>query len=322
MIKIASLYNKELAIKTHSVLYFEQILLYLRILCTREVIVAEENAVSRGYLQEEFRLFHNRDTLGAVTELHYHDFYKIMMLIEGRGSYTIQGRRYELRPGDVVLVGRGFAHKTEFLPGYVYERLIFFISQELLDRSSTPKTDLTVLFSGREGHVLRPSPSAASGLFALARSCERELHSEEFGSDLAAREDLMQILLTIGRTLYREALPPAPKDNKILQILRYVDEHLTEDISVDELSERFFISKYHMMRRFKAEAGSSIHQYQTDKRLLLARELLRAGSSATDACFSSGFHNYSTFARAYGKHFGISPTEKNAPSVKLEGSVE
>ncbi len=282
----------------------------------------EENAVSRGYLQEEFRLFHNRDEIGAVTELHYHDFYKIMLLIEGDGSYTIQGRRYELKPGDVVLVGRGFAHKTEFLPGRIYERMIFFISQDFMSSCSTAKTDLAGLFSGREGHVLRPSPNASSELFGLARACERELRSAEFGSDVAAREDLLRILIAIGRNLYRESLPPAPKDDKILQILRYVDEHLTEDVSVDDLAERFFISKYHMMRRFKAEVGASIHQYQSDKRLLAAREMLRAGAGATDACFASGFRSYSAFARAYVKYFGITPTEKNEPSSKLEGIPE
>ncbi len=282
----------------------------------------EENAVSRGYLQEEFRLFHNRDTLGAVTELHYHDFYKIMMLIEGDGSYTIQGRRYELRPGDVVLVGRGFAHKTEFLPGRVYERIIFFISQEFMDRAGTPRTDLAGLFSGREGHVLRPSPNAGSDLFGLARSCERELKSAEFGSDTAAREDLIRILISIGRTLYREALPPVPKDDKMLQILRYVDEHLSEDVSVDDLADRFFISKFHMMRRFKAEVGVTIHQYQSEKRLLAAREMLRAGTGATDACFACGFRSYSAFARAYVKTFGVTPTEKKEPSAKLEGILE
>ena len=239
----------------------------------------EENAVSRGYLQEEFRFFHNRDVVGAVTELHYHDFYKIMLLIEGDGSYTIQGRRYELRPGDVVLVGRGFAHKTEFLPGRIYERMLFFISQDFMDLSSSPQTDLPALFSGREGHVLRPSPNGVSELFGLARACEKELRSAEFGSDIAARDCLIRILIAIGRNLYREALPPAAKDDKILQILRYVDEHLTENVSVDDLAERFFISKYHMMRRFKAEVGASIHQYQSDKRLLAARELLRSGMS-------------------------------------------
>ena len=282
----------------------------------------EENAVSRGYLQEEFRLFHNRDMLGAVTELHYHDFYKIMLLIEGDGSYTIQGRRYELRPGDIVLVSRGFAHKTEFQPGKIYERMIFFISQDFIDRSSTPRTSFSEIFSGREGHVLRPSPNAASELLSLARSCEKELRSAEFGSDVAAREDLIRILLSIGRTLYREALPPAPKDDKILQILRYVDEHLTEDVSVDDLAERFYISKFHMMRRFKAEVGATIHQYQSDKRLLLAREMLRGGMGATDACFACGFRSYSAFARAYVKAFGVTPTEKKEPSAKLEGIPE
>ena len=268
----------------------------------------EENAVSRGYLQEEFRLFHNRDTLGAVTELHYHDFYKIMMLIEGNGSYTIQGRRYELLPGDVVLVGRGFAHKTEFLPGRVYERIIFFISQDFVDKASSSQTDLDSLFSGREGHVLRPSPNAAAGLFGLARSCERELKSAEFGSDISARGDLIRILISIGRTLYREALPPMPKDDKMLQILRYMDEHLTEDVSVDDLADRFYISKYHMMRRFREETGTSVHTYLSDKRLLLARELIQSGLTATEACFRSGFRSYSAFSRAYGKLFGATPT--------------
>lgn len=282
----------------------------------------EENAVSRGYLQEEFRLFHNRDTLGAVTELHYHDFYKIMLLIEGSGSYTIQGRRYELQPGDVVLVGRGFPHKTDFSPGRIYERMIFFISQEFMDRYSTPATDFSGIFSGREGHVLRPSPDAAQDLLGLANSCERESRSSEFGSDVAAREHLVRILLVIGRTLYREALSPAPKDDKILHILRYVDEHLTEDVSVDDLAGRFFISKYHMMRRFKAEVGASIHKYQSDRRLLAAREMLRSGAGATDACFASGFRSYSAFARAYTKYFGIAPSEKKEPSVKLEGILE
>ena len=91
-------------------------------------------------------------------------------------------------------------------------------------------------------------------------------------------------------------------------ILRYLEANLAEDISIDDLAAQFFISKYHMMRRFREETGTSIHNYLSDKRLLAARDLIQSGLSATDACFRCGFRSYSAFSRAYGKLFGATPT--------------
>ena len=102
--------------------------------------------------------------------------------------------------------------------------------------------------------------------------------------------------------------PVVPKNGKMLEILRFLDANLTEDLSIDDIASRFFISKYHMMRRFRDETGTSIHTYLSDKRLLMARDLIQAGVSATDACFQSGFRSYSAFSRAYVKLFGITPT--------------
>ena len=65
-----------------------------------------------------------------------------------------------------------------------------------------------------------------------------------------------------------------------------------------------------MMHRFKAETGYSIHSYITNKRLLLARDLLLNGAGATEACYSCGYKDYSAFSRAYKKQFGVSPKKK------------
>ena len=106
-----------------------------------------------------------------------------------------------------------------------------------------------------------------------------------------------------------------PADSRILEILRYIDAHLAEDLSIDILAEEFYISKFHMMRLFKQETGRSIHDYLQERRLLHARDLIRQGISATDSCFQSGFRSYSTFTRAYAKHFGTTPTgRKGAPA--------
>ena len=113
------------------------------------------------------------------------------------------------------------------------------------------------------------------------------------------------------------AKPIVPSDSRILDILRYIDAHLTEELSIDILAEEFFISKFHMMRLFKQETGRSIHDYLQERRLLFARDLIRQGVSATDSCFQSGFRSYSSFTRAYAKHFGTTPTgRKGAPAAE------
>ena len=68
-------------------------------------------------------------------------------------------------------------------------------------------------------------------------------------------------------------------DSQVEQLLKYINRNLTEDLSIDRLSEKVFFSKYHMMRKFKNETGYTIHNYITSKRLLLARSLINEGVS-------------------------------------------
>ncbi|MDF2611974.1 MAG: rhaS 9 [Lachnospiraceae bacterium] len=100
---------------------------------------------------------------------------------------------------------------------------------------------------------------------------------------------------------------------KLLPILDYINEHLAEEISIDQLSAQFYLSRYYLMHFFKEETGYTIGNYITEKRLLLAKNLVQNGSSITDACYQSGFKNYSTFSRAFKKAFHTVP--KNASFI-------
>ena len=91
--------------------------------------------------------------------------------------------------------------------------------------------------------------------------------------------------------------------------MQYISEHLTEELRIDEIANRFFMSRYHMMRTFKAETGYTIGNYITEKRLLYAKELLMREIPITQICFDCGFQDYSTFSRAYKKVFHESPRE-------------
>lgn len=266
----------------------------------------------RGYLLEDFRLFHLKDDRGANMDYHYHEFYKLTFFIAGNGSYIVEGRHYQLLPGDIILVGSRRVHKPQLDAGIIYERIILYISPKFLHENSTEDYSLEGIFSGTKGHVLRPTEDFRRRILMLFSQLETEMGGQSPGRIILAKSVLLRILVEIGRELNKSEVqlpgPVVPKDGKVLEILRYLENNLTEDISIDELATRFYISKYHMMRRFREETGTSIHTYLSDKRLILARELIQNGVSATDACFQSGFRSYSAFSRAYGKLFGVTPT--------------
>ena len=266
---------------------------------------------SRGYLLDNYRLFHLNDAQGTKPDYHYHEFCKILLLRSGSGGYMVDGLRYCLEPGDIVLIGDHCVHRPEFEAGTPYERIIVYISPDFLRQQSTNDCHLAACFSGTQGHVLRPNAPGRKKLFNLAAQLEKELSAEHYGQQILCNSLLLHLLVEIGRQQDSSGAfpdPISPENSRIQDILRYIDGHLTEDLTIDHLAGQFYISKYHMMRLFRRETGQSIHNYLSDRRLLVARDMIRSGMSATDSCFRSGFRSYSSFTRAYAKRFGTTPT--------------
>jgi len=266
----------------------------------------------RGYLLENFRLFHLKSKGGTQVEYHYHEFCKILLLVQGSGGYYIDGQRYLLRSGDILLLDAHSIHRPELDGEIPYERIILYISPEYLRHQSTPDCDLRSVFSGEKGHVLRLPESRKQQLFRLAAALERDLQAEAFGREVLGSAQLLRLLVEIGRNRENpesdRPSPMMPKSKRIVQLLQYIDEHLSEDLDADILAKAFYISKYHLMRLFRQETGTTIHLYITQKRLVKARELMDSGMRATEACYRCGWRSYSSFTRAYNKHLGTTPT--------------
>ena len=283
-----------------------------------------ENYEKQGYLLEDFRLFHLKGARGVKSSYHYHEFCKLLLLLSGSGSYWVEGKRYALQPGDAVLVGSGCVHRPDFDPDSPYERIIIYISPDFLRRCSGPDCDLMEVFAG--GRVLRPEKTAALRLHTLARNLEQELSGDGFGRTVLSGGLLLQLLVELARAFGRGgALQPGavpPRDDRVAAMTAYIDSHLAEELSVEALAERFYLSKYHMMRLFRSGTGTSINSYITQRRLLLARELIAQGMSATESCFRAGFGSYSSFTRTYGKFFGTTPTGRKYAAALVEESFE
>lgn len=285
-----------------------------------------EEYKKRGYLLDDFRLFHLNDAQGTKVDYHYHEFCKLLLICSGKGGYSVDGQHYSLRAGDIVLIGSRCVHRPEFESGIPYERIIIYIAPEFLKKQSMDGCELENLFDGSKGYVLRAEEGERNLLFQIAAQLEGELSGNEYGREILGNSLLLRMLVQIGRCMQKGEVqmpsPIIPTNKRILDILDYIEKHLTEEIPIDALAETFFISKYHMMRLFRSETGQSIHAHITERRLLYAREMIRQGMSATESCFQAGFHSYSSFTRAYGKRFGTTPTGRHDRTAKLEETYE
>ena len=267
------------------------------------------NYEKRGYLNEPFRLFHLADNRHEDIPYHYHSFHKIIILLAGRAGYAIEGERYALQPGDYVLVGRGSIHKPIVEQNDFYERTILYISPEYLQALSTPDCDLERCFRQAQEtfrYVYHAGADRVRELFSLLEQAQQ---AETFGAALLRQALFTQLMVEVNRlSLTSGTVSAADGDSKIIAILQYLNTHLTEPLTIDELAARFYISKYHMLRRFRGETGYTIHNYITEKRLLLAQQLLEQGLPLGETALRCGYQEYSTFSRAYKKQFGHSPS--------------
>lgn len=285
-----------------------------------------EKYEKRGYLLENFRLFHLSTREDIPVDFHYHEFHKLLLLCSGRGSYYIDTQHYSLKPGDILLIGSHCVHKPELRGDPDYERIILYVSPDYLRRLSTESCDLTALFPGAGGRVLRPGDASRKVLFGRASELERDMAREGFGRELLSEAGLTRLLIHLGRCLEDSHAPapaaPEPENRRVRDIMAYLETHLTENIDIDTLSRLFYISKYHMMRSFREATGTTIGTFLTHRRLLLARARMEAGMSATEAAFRSGFHTYSSFTRAWRKHWGTTPTGRGTTPLIREEDYE
>ncbi len=268
-----------------------------------------------GYLKGDFKVFHNRDTQRRSFELHYHDFHKLLFFLGGNASYVVEGRRYGLEPGDIILVRAGELHKPVIHGDTPYERMIAYLSPAYFAKYRCGEYDLYSCFqktAERQSNLLRFPKDQAWELDHALRSLTASVSSGEYAQSLYQEAKLLECLILLNRacleaqTAYAK---PASGNVTVLAVLNHINDHLTHDMDIDSVAGEMHLSRSYLMHLFKKETGCTIGQYITDKRLFIARRYLSEGMSVTEACYRSGFRNYASFHHAFSKKYGALPRE-------------
>ena len=287
----------------------------------------EAQGKKTGYLTQDFRLFYNRDRQKRSFPPHYHDFHKLMILLGGNVTYCIEGRSYELLPGDIVLVPEGALHYPVIHDDTLYERIIFYLSDSFFECWGDMSRDLKTCFTWSEkaqSFLIRPGGENASRLAALSASLVEAALDEGSEAEVIRRCRAMELLVLLCRLLTDTGgQPPAVPSSSspvIADVLAYLNDNLAnEDLCIDDAAAAVNLDRSYLMHLFKASTGYTIGRYVTEKRLYAARALLDQGYSVTEACFRSGFKNYSAFYYAWRKKYASSPQRGHESAPQVEG---
>ncbi len=240
--------------------------------------------------------------------MHVHQNCEIFYFVSGNAEYLVEGARYPLESGSILIMRPSESHRAKILGGGKYERYAVNFSVSAIDNIDPEHRLLKAFFDrplGR-GNMFLPTEFGDENIQKIfAEMCKK---CSRYEMQVNVNTHLFWLLDRINRAwLKRDSEEYSPPQNISERIVLYVNFHLFEELSVPMLAEHFFLSPSQFGRIFKQATGAAPWEYITIKRLTAAREKIRNGEHSGRAAESCGFRDYSAFYRAYVKYFGCSP---------------
>lgn len=286
--------------------------------------------------------------VGSLQAIHSHTStrtnltsFLCFVVLSGNGTVTYEETTYELSAGDCVFIDcrKAYSHST----GYNANGNSTSVNNTSIstptcvnetacekDTAASKNTNLsTSLWSLQWCHFYAPSlpaiyekykerggspvfhPDDSAPFTTILTDLYTLASSSDYIRDMRINESLSALLtLLMEQSWHPESKTVSRKRLELVEMKNYLDEHYTERIVLDDLSEKYYINKYYLTKIFKETYGSTINGYIIAKRITRAKQLLRFTDMTVDEIGNAvGMGDANYFSRTFRKVEGISPRE-------------
>lgn len=251
-----------------------------------------------SYSDEDISMNYRRDEhpLPSGFRMHTHESYELYYFAGGSGVYRVEGTPYPLERGDILIMRPAEAHYIDITENRPYTRLSVNFKPELLSGIDP------------NGRLLEPFNNRKIGTFNRFRAENfksnaysvfiKNIITDSTDRRVQTITNLLPLLNEISAAF--ETMSEIQIDQTLdSRIINYINRHISDDLSLDIICERYYISKSHLCHIFKKATAMTVGEYITAKRLVMAKQLILSGISPTRAYSECGFRDYSVFYRAF-----------------------
>ncbi len=266
-----------------------------------------------GTVDKDINFTHSIRYKPAEAPIHIHDFYELYYFISGDVTIYIEGQAYNVEKNDIIIMNSHELHRPVFNSEQVYERIVIIFYPEFIAKfADCSYTPLTCFENKKLGfhNRLEAKTVIKFGLDKYFNSIEAYARSNTPERSLMINTTFIQLLISLNNAFLCGHSTPeqnATCDQRISLILNYINTHLSEKITLEQLEKNLFINRFYMCHIFKRNTGFTIFEYITYKRIMLAKDLLATGTNVMEACSLVGFSDYSNFYKTFKKLLGKPP---------------
>ncbi|GFR37026.1 AraC family transcriptional regulator [Insulibacter thermoxylanivorax] len=242
---------------------------------------------------------------------HFHDRYEIYYLLSGERFYFIDNQMYLVQAGDLVFIDQYALHQTRDTGISHHERILIEFAPEFLKPLQIETSDLLSELFIRGGQIIRLAAKERKEIESILFELVRESAKQQAFGELNIKMLLVHLLIRAARSNPKSLEQRDVFHPTLREIIGWISMNFRDpSLSLEQISEKFSISKYYLCRLFKQNTGYTFTSYVNLLRIREAQRLLReTDDKIMTICERSGFENVHHFCRVFKQISHVSPMQ-------------